>query len=140
MFHENVKKSAWGLAIHSKSRLIAVSTNIHEITVFVFATRSKFGDVEDEEELVAIEAAARWHKDLFPRRAFTPRSPVEDRQTGYRIVFPLRTRGENIPTVAFTSDATGEAAMVLAGDTAGRLVSYLCLGLCLSLLISFPSG
>lgn len=36
-FADNVGISAWGLAIHKKSRLIAVSSNAHEITVFAFA-------------------------------------------------------------------------------------------------------
>ncbi|KAJ8059196.1 hypothetical protein OCU04_012167 [Sclerotinia nivalis] len=39
-FQENVGESAWGLAIHQKSRLIAVSSNKHEVTVFVHATYS----------------------------------------------------------------------------------------------------
>ncbi|TWU74501.1 hypothetical protein ED733_005483 [Metarhizium rileyi] len=33
-FHENVGISAWGLAVHQKSRLIAVSSNRFEVTVF----------------------------------------------------------------------------------------------------------
>lgn len=36
-FAENVGQSAWGLAVHKKSRLIAVSSNAHEVTVFAFA-------------------------------------------------------------------------------------------------------
>ncbi|ROW01632.1 hypothetical protein VSDG_02017 [Cytospora chrysosperma] len=36
-FADNVGISAWGLAIHKQSRLIAVSSNAHEITVFAFA-------------------------------------------------------------------------------------------------------
>ena len=36
-FHENVGKSAWGLAIHKKSRLVAVGTNNHNVAVFIFA-------------------------------------------------------------------------------------------------------
>lgn len=36
-FAENVGISAWGLAVHNKSRLIAVSSNGHEVTVFAFA-------------------------------------------------------------------------------------------------------
>lgn len=36
-FSENVGASAWGLAVHKKSRLIAVSSNCHEVTVFAFA-------------------------------------------------------------------------------------------------------
>lgn len=36
-FIENVGHSAWGLAIHKAARLIAVSANTQEITVFAFA-------------------------------------------------------------------------------------------------------
>lgn len=39
-FSENVGGSAWGLAVHEKSRLIAVSSNCHEVTVFAFALDS----------------------------------------------------------------------------------------------------
>ncbi|KAJ4290697.1 hypothetical protein N0V88_006445 [Collariella sp. IMI 366227] len=41
MFHENVGSSAWGLAVHEKSRLIAISSNLHQVTVF--ATRDVKG-------------------------------------------------------------------------------------------------
>lgn len=40
-FADNVGISAWGLAIHKESRLIAVSSNAHEITVFAFAMNRK---------------------------------------------------------------------------------------------------
>ena len=33
-FHENVGSSSWGLALHEKSRLIAVSSNLRQITIF----------------------------------------------------------------------------------------------------------
>ena len=36
-FHENVAKSAWGLAIHKQARKIAISANTHWIVVFSFA-------------------------------------------------------------------------------------------------------
>ncbi|TEY63690.1 hypothetical protein BOTCAL_0152g00070 [Botryotinia calthae] len=39
-FLENVGISAWGLAIHQKSRLIAVSSNNQEVIVFVHGTSS----------------------------------------------------------------------------------------------------
>ncbi|ROW11438.1 hypothetical protein VMCG_01181 [Cytospora schulzeri] len=42
-FADNVGISAWGLAIHKESRLIAVSSNAHEITVFAFAMNRKGG-------------------------------------------------------------------------------------------------
>lgn len=36
-FADNVGMSAWGLAIHKRDRLIAVSSNTQEVTVFAFA-------------------------------------------------------------------------------------------------------
>ncbi|KAF7895708.1 uncharacterized protein EAF01_009670 [Botrytis porri] len=39
-FLENVGISAWGIAIHQKSRLIAVSSNKQEVTVFIHGTSS----------------------------------------------------------------------------------------------------
>ena|SRR6187402_10462 len=38
-FHENVGSSAWGLGIHQASRLIAVGSNLREVTVFSHASR-----------------------------------------------------------------------------------------------------
>ena len=36
-FHQNVGASAWGLDVHKSGRMIAVSANTHEVTVFAFA-------------------------------------------------------------------------------------------------------
>lgn len=47
-FAENVGSSAWGLAIHSASRLIAVSANTWEVTVFAFALENAEDDDEEE--------------------------------------------------------------------------------------------
>jgi hypothetical protein len=42
LFQRNVGISAWGLAIHTQARMIAVSSNRHEVTVF------RFGLVDDQ--------------------------------------------------------------------------------------------
>jgi hypothetical protein len=44
LFQRNVGISAWGLAIHTQARMIAVSSNRHEVTVF------RFGLVDDQLE------------------------------------------------------------------------------------------
>lgn len=46
--NENVGLSAWGLAVHKASRMIAVSANTKKITVFAFALSS--GNVDSEED------------------------------------------------------------------------------------------
>ena len=43
MFHANVGISAWGLAINGLSRLVAVSSNLSEVTVFMFGLREEKG-------------------------------------------------------------------------------------------------
>ncbi|KAI5367991.1 Putative ribonucleotide reductase, transcriptional regulator Crt10 [Septoria linicola] len=48
IFQSNVGQSAWGLAIHTKARIIAVSANTHNITVFKFGLAR---DVDDENEV-----------------------------------------------------------------------------------------
>ncbi|GAB7340771.1 hypothetical protein MBLNU457_7144t1 [Dothideomycetes sp. NU457] len=40
-FHQNVGNSAWGLAIHTDARIIAVSSNNHEFNIFAFALLDK---------------------------------------------------------------------------------------------------
>lgn len=44
LFQRNVGISAWGLAIHTEARIIAVSSNRHEVTIF------RFGLVDESDE------------------------------------------------------------------------------------------
>ncbi|KAI6800664.1 hypothetical protein KC360_g4449 [Hortaea werneckii] len=48
IFQSNVGISAWGLAIHSEARIIATSSNAHEVRVFKFGL---LHDVADDDEL-----------------------------------------------------------------------------------------
>ncbi|KXT18562.1 hypothetical protein AC579_2297 [Pseudocercospora musae] len=60
IFQSNVGKSAWGLAIHSQARILAVSANTHSITVF------KFGLVAEPEDATPHDAHA--HAQHAPSR------------------------------------------------------------------------
>jgi hypothetical protein len=103
LLHENVGFSAWGLAIHSKSRLIAVSSNHHEVTVFALALAEK---------------------PLF-RPRWKPNSKeanVLARNRMWRIVLPLGNNGQNIPSIDFVSDPEGFAVQVCAVDIHSNLV------------------
>ncbi|SPQ17860.1 6d3c751f-4505-4dd6-ac4f-3af93eb9be9c [Thermothielavioides terrestris] len=113
-FHENVGKSAWGMAIHERSRLIAVGSNLHEVTVFAFAlsnptTVYNFPDA-----------------DLSPRTrcgqtALALEKHLRSRTRTWRIVLPLSHVGDNIPNLAFMDDEAGEADKVVAIDVAGNV-------------------
>ena len=53
IFQSNVGISAWGLAIHAQARILATSSNAHEVRVFKFGllqTDDVAGDEEQEEE------------------------------------------------------------------------------------------
>ena len=95
-FQQNVCKTAWGLAIHRKSRLIAVSTNLAEVTVFAL---SQVG--APSEQNTAIEARVR------------------ERFRTWRIVVALGPDAENIPNVCFLDDKRGFAEKVAAIDIGG---------------------
>ena len=63
--------TVWGLAIHEQSRLIAVSTNLKEVTVFVHAIlTSQHGAVDsptlDEDEIEYLEDRAAFQNERFP--------------------------------------------------------------------------
>lgn len=98
---ENVGKSAWGLAIHRQSRLIAVSSNRAEVTVFAPALASPtLGDF--------VKASNN-----------ATEATVRERSASYRIVIALGEEADNIPSVSFLDDSTGEATMVCAVDING---------------------
>ena len=61
-FHENVGKTAWGIAIHEKSRLIAVSSNLREVTVFCFGSSS----AADITKVDLLEEEAMSRTEMFP--------------------------------------------------------------------------
>ncbi|KAI1447685.1 hypothetical protein F5Y02DRAFT_350624 [Annulohypoxylon stygium] len=142
-FHENVDKSAWGLAVHKQSRMIAVSSNYHDVTVFVFAlTGRPYRHTPEVNELGLFRTIVRDEHGRFVDRrerssqfvAEAPRHPLDDskiaalqtavrrRDANWRIVIETGDRaGANIPNIAFSNDANGEAEKIVAVDISGRL-------------------
>ncbi|KAK3905188.1 hypothetical protein C8A05DRAFT_12985 [Staphylotrichum tortipilum] len=108
-FHENVGKSAWGLAIHQRSRLIAVGSNLHEATVFAFAlTRTsvavKFPEHDNSPKVTCGQTAFELQRHFLARTRM------------WRIILPLGRGGTNIPNLSFLDDEAGEAEKVVAID------------------------
>ncbi|KAI9732067.1 MAG: hypothetical protein M1818_007662 [Claussenomyces sp. TS43310] len=125
-FSENVGNGAWGLAIHAQSRLIAVSSNNHEVQVFAFALSS------GKHQALFIEGDARFSH--FTRKSdqkfaareggqFVPRGvdgkPLRDHNL--RIVLRPDSICHNIPSIAFAEDELGEAETIVAKDVKGEL-------------------
>ncbi|KAK1521777.1 hypothetical protein CPAR01_14694 [Colletotrichum paranaense] len=99
---ENVGISAWGIAIHQKSRLIAISSNKREVTVFAFGLSRLPEDMD---------CHAR-HLDHCERS-------VLKRKRNWRICIPLGEGGHNIPNLSLWDDHHGYAEKVVANDIYG---------------------
>ncbi|KAG9248543.1 hypothetical protein BJ878DRAFT_487815 [Calycina marina] len=106
LLHENVGKSAWGLAIHEKSRLIAISSNLKEVTLFAFRTNTSEPwepGYQDSYPCVSVEA-------FDAKRSFQ----------NCRVIFSLDE--DNIPSICFVTNVnTGEAESIMAIDIRGTI-------------------
>lgn len=102
-FQENVGKSAWGLAIHRRSRLMAVSSNRWEVTVF---------------------APALTKPPMVPEKRAAKMSEVEktvrDRKKNMRIVIGMPAASHNMPNICFLDDEQGFAEKVGGTDIDGH--------------------
>ncbi|KAI0107533.1 hypothetical protein GGR51DRAFT_559336 [Nemania sp. FL0031] len=130
-FHQNVGRSAWGLAVHKQSRLIAVGNNNHEVHVFAPALRNptytspKSGlygrdlflqiRISPEGKLVGVPEAFRFNNIGHATSFF------QQREHSYHLIVETGAQGNNIPNVAFSSNANGDAVEVLAIDISGKL-------------------
>lgn len=105
-FHENVGASAWGLATHKRTMLLAVSSNTREIHVFAPSLSSElhggFRWVNPPPGM--IERFAGWEiKSLISLR---------DRSIGRKVT--LRGHAANIPNIAFCDNISDPEGRYLA--------------------------
>ncbi|KAI0523857.1 hypothetical protein F5B22DRAFT_420885 [Xylaria bambusicola] len=121
-FHQNTGISTWGLAIHAQSRLIAAGNNRNEVHLFAFALTNH----ETPSELLT-PGEDKFHRSLRNKLETTPGVLDRDldaqqnrRDLYHHIVFEI-PEGDNIPNVAFSGDADGNADKVLAIDIRGQL-------------------
>ncbi|KAI1310372.1 hypothetical protein F5Y03DRAFT_392308 [Xylaria venustula] len=130
-FHQNVEISAWGLAIHKESRLIAVGNNHRQVHVFALALRDSshaspdLGTEQPQGRDMFMLVRKDWHGKMvnISRKGpgFPDASCSYSRKNGYHIIVDTDGRGNNIPNVAFSNDTDGEALKVLAIDINGNL-------------------
>lgn len=107
-FHENVGHTAWGLAIHRKSRLIAVSSNRYEVTVFAFALTTCQKKSKRIREFCDCCQSSGNTQSSIPRRA-----------RNWRIVVAFRAEASNIPNICFADSEDGQAEKICAVDING---------------------
>ncbi|KAK3693750.1 hypothetical protein B0T22DRAFT_476566 [Podospora appendiculata] len=115
-FHENIGLSAWGLAIHEKSRLLAVSSNRYEVTVFAFAMTKTSRTRIPSDETEVDDSPKVWSGQT----ALELEKHFNSRTRTWRIVLPLGPQGHNIPNIAFCDDEEGNASEVVAVDIRGN--------------------
>lgn len=120
-FAASVGLSAWGLAIHTKSRLIAVSANTSEITVFAFALEGDDADAECEQiPTGSHKASAAMNEEAEGDRSSLTES-LRMRKRTWRIIITLGGEATNIPSISFCDDPGGYADRVAAIDINGCL-------------------
>ena len=120
-FIENVGHSAWGLAIHKAARLIAVSANTHEITVFAFALGSDQAPgsgSEDEDSALSssIDGLGGDTDWLCLEHSIDP-----PERSSRNIKVRLLGHETNIPSISFcNSDADPHGRYLLSTDIDGQ--------------------
>ncbi|PQE20887.1 pyridine nucleotide-disulfide oxidoreductase family protein [Rutstroemia sp. NJR-2017a BBW] len=127
-FLENVGSSAWGLAIHQKSRLIAVSSNNREVTVFIHGSRA-FSDSCYEHEYLKPEdlrGTSRHDRGSFPEKhgRMSASGSTHSRTTfpnSFRRVLRPGHLCHNIPSIAFADSCDDLAQSIIATDINGNL-------------------
>ncbi|KAK8049730.1 hypothetical protein PG994_011460 [Apiospora phragmitis] len=129
-FHENVQRSAWGLAIHQKSRAIAVGSNAHAATVFLPALSGREFEplphvrrgIEPLYKTVIRDTEGMKKEGDVPYlTAREISSAMSRRHLNWRVVFETGEVGHNIPNLAFSSDTDGDVDKVVAVDVRGNL-------------------
>jgi hypothetical protein len=123
-FAENVGNSAWGLAIHTKSRLIAVGSNSHEIQVFALALATSSQEKSQNRLRLSSRDRNAARLEKFPiLKQKIPRAVdgQPSRNYNFRRILKLDARGDNIPSVSFADNIYGEAETVVAKDVKGAL-------------------
>lgn len=127
-FVENVGMSAWGLATHKFARLIAVSANTGQITVFAFALvdpagnsdesfgSSEYLDVSSDQTWVSIEN----RRQLRELRQLMPHN---HRSRNLRLTY--RGHFDNIPCVSFANfDLDADGRWMVSTDINNRVILW----------------
>ena len=126
-FIGNVEKSAWGIAIHKEARLLAVSANTHNITVFAFAldTASSKADASSENDghTSKDNPMMTYCKSGRSGHIASPPHRPPDRSVSRKI--ELCGHYSNIPNIAFCNTENDKEGKYLASvDIDGRIIVW----------------
>lgn len=111
IFQSNVGISAWGLAIHTQARILATSSNAHEVRVF------KFGLLHEHESTIDEGSEVAPHDDGESITAAGDKPDVERRMD---VTQRVLNGDANIPYIAFCNTGDDpEARWLLTTDISG---------------------
>jgi hypothetical protein len=114
-FHRSVGLSAWGLAIHSTARMIAVSSNTHAATVFTFALTD--GESDDEDDFPDEDEVF-----YYGMKGAVP--PNDRRKNDVRILAHSEGK-QNMPDIAFCNTGDDPAGRwLLTADLLGQVAAW----------------
>ena len=91
-FLKNVGKSAWGIAVHTEARKIAISANTYKVTVFEFALASEGNNKQDD---CGDAGGGEAESDSSTKGETVLQSRKQDR------AYTLHGQRDNIPCVTF---------------------------------------
>lgn len=120
-FIENVGASAWGLAMHKEARLLAVSSNTHDIHIFAFAlggALSEDSSYDPEEDSSDVEMEdltenADWNELDGP--------PAPGQRESQNLLIFLQGHETNIPNICFfNSEADPDGKYLVSTDIDDR--------------------
>ncbi|KAI1845687.1 hypothetical protein JX266_008298 [Neoarthrinium moseri] len=123
-FHENVDISAWGLAVHKKSRLIAVGSNAHAVTLFIPALTGpevSFTKNDPNQFWRTRQHPGPGNITIATEADYVDLSSLSQRDANWKITLDTAPIGDNIPNLTFSSDKDGKAEKVVAVDVAGNI-------------------
>lgn len=149
-FAQWVYESAWGLSIHSKARMIAVSANTpnnipsddpcSKITVFAFAltenneSENTILQIDDDENIGLDVSELAKQQDWEEWDCRGPDSSLPPRDRNYKITLGgLEGHNDNIPSISFVNtDDDPDGRWILSTDIRGEMKMWeIWQGLCL---------
>ncbi|KAI0136537.1 hypothetical protein BJ170DRAFT_677408 [Xylariales sp. AK1849] len=129
-FHENVEKSAWGLAVHKRSRIIAAGSNTHAVTVFIPAlTGCPYRHLRGERTADLYRTIVKDDKGVPVTIEGVDLNMAENsvddmircRDANWKMVLETGLLGDNIPNLTFSNDESGNVDKVVAVDVSGNI-------------------
>ena len=128
-FTDWVGESAWGLAIHKYARLIAVSANTSDITVYAFALVERSVDSDSDEGTSSTRSGRKsqseWLSITTPAQYAKLRRWSPQRRRARNLRLTLYGHATNIPNISFlNSDLDPEGNWLFSTDIDNKLLAW----------------